>query len=272
MTKEEKAKAYDEALERAKGIKSKLLSSHLSTESCKAVSEYIDEIIPGLRESEDERIRKEIVFIVKQYGRICEKEGDPCCTINDCLAYLERLKERKPKNILTNDDSLRTAYLKGQTDVLEDPEAFGLQKEQKPVEWSEEDEMYLSQAIETLEHENYSILADKLKSLHPVKQEWSNDDEKMRDKIIDVLNRTYTVYSALGTSSTRPSVPTYADEIAWLKSLRPSWKPSEEQMEALLMAIEGKCPSPTSYLSRRLEELYDGLANTYGVEAKEDKK
>lgn len=41
------------------------------------------------------------------------------------------------------------------------------QKEQKPSEWSEEDEMYLSQAIETLEHECYSCLADKLKSLRP---------------------------------------------------------------------------------------------------------
>lgn len=53
MTPEEKAKAYDEALEKAKEIKSKILSSHLSTESCRAVSEYIDEIIPELRESED---------------------------------------------------------------------------------------------------------------------------------------------------------------------------------------------------------------------------
>lgn len=44
------------------------------------------------------------------------------------------------------------------------PERFNLQSKQ---EWSKEDEMCLSQAIETLEHENYLILADKLKSLRP---------------------------------------------------------------------------------------------------------
>ena len=44
-------------------------------------------------------------------------------------------------------------------------------KEIHVQEWSEEDKKYLSQAIETLEHENYSILADKLKSLRPQSKE-----------------------------------------------------------------------------------------------------
>lgn len=56
MTTEEKARAYDEALEKAKEIKGKIMSSHLSTESRKAVSEYIDTIIPELAESEDEEM------------------------------------------------------------------------------------------------------------------------------------------------------------------------------------------------------------------------
>ena len=45
-----------------------------------------------------------------------------------------------------------------------------------------------------------------------------------------------------------------------------AWKPTPEQMEALMLTIEGDAPAPTSYLSRRLEDLYEGLANTYGVE------
>ena len=57
-------KAYKEALERAKEIKSKILSSHLSTESCKAVSEYIDEIIPELAESDDERIANALIRLL----------------------------------------------------------------------------------------------------------------------------------------------------------------------------------------------------------------
>lgn len=92
MTTEEKAKAYDEALERAKEIKSKILSSHLSTESCKAVSEYINEIIPELRESEDERVRKGIVETIKQ----CPDTFLNSKNRDEMLAYLEKQKEHKP--------------------------------------------------------------------------------------------------------------------------------------------------------------------------------
>lgn len=58
-------------------------------------AEELESIFSELKESEDERIRKEIASIVKQYARICEKEGDPCeaSLINDCLAYLEKQKD-----------------------------------------------------------------------------------------------------------------------------------------------------------------------------------
>ena len=84
MTDTEKAKAYDMAVERAKNF------IENGDQQEKTVAESI---FAGLIDTFDERIRKEIVFIVKQYGRICEKEGDPCCTINDCLAYLEKIKD-----------------------------------------------------------------------------------------------------------------------------------------------------------------------------------
>jgi len=45
--------------------------------------------------------------------------------------------------------------------------------------------------------------------------------------------------------------------------VKPRWKPSDEMMEALDYAITGHFDmiSPTSYLSRKLEELYDRLKN-----------
>lgn len=69
-------------------------------------------------------------------------------------------------------------------------------------------------------------------------QEWDEKDEKMRDRIIDILNRTFSVYSALGTSSTRPSCPTYKDEINWLKSLRP--QPKQEWSEEDIKKIRSE--------------------------------
>lgn len=46
------------------------------------------------------------------------------------------------------------------------------------------------------------------------------------------------------------------------------WKPQPESLEALMYAIEGKWDAipPTSYLSRRLEDLYEGLVNTFNVD------
>lgn len=97
MTQEEKAKAYDEAIKKAKEIKEKIMYSHLSTESCKAVSEYIDTIIPELGESEDERIRKDIVNLIywlKGNPSLCSQYYRD--RYDDMLAYLEKQKECGP--------------------------------------------------------------------------------------------------------------------------------------------------------------------------------
>jgi len=97
-------KKYEEALKRAKEIKSKILSSHLSTESCKAVSEYIDTIIPELRESEDEK-RMRAIAVLEQQRHFWSYEGpadktppatkrkDLVEAIDVALSYLEKQKK-----------------------------------------------------------------------------------------------------------------------------------------------------------------------------------
>ena len=63
--------------------------------------------------------------------------------------------------------------------------------------------------------------------------EWSEEDEDMRDTIIRDLKH-------LGGDMVNVS-PAYKEEVDWLKSLRPSWKPSEEQLGALqIAAMESK--------------------------------
>lgn len=87
MTIEEKAKAYDEALERAKAYHRNELSG-----TRKEITEYI---FPELRENEDERIRKAI------YGTIfCtapELVSLHGTTKDNALAWLEKQKEQKEK-------------------------------------------------------------------------------------------------------------------------------------------------------------------------------
>ena len=78
-TIEEKAKAYDEALERADAIYPGL------HEQDKKVLEYI---FPSLLESEDESVLERIIELVKRFALGDEK--------GPMLSYLEKQKEQKP--------------------------------------------------------------------------------------------------------------------------------------------------------------------------------
>lgn len=186
MTTEEKAKAYDEALERAKAYHRNELSG-----SRKEITEYI---FPELRESEDERIRKEMI---KYFTEI--KSTVPIGSPNhfdSYLAYLERQKEQKHAP-----DDLQKSFEAGQMSIVDNPEQYGLCKK---TEWSEVDKMVLNSAIFWLERTltvekaidistrdcplSMNETLDKLKSLHPqAKRYWSEEDEKMLESIVNLV-------------------------------------------------------------------------------------
>ena len=94
MSDKEKAKAYDEALERAK----KLLNKQGITVGSYPNREAIETIFPELQESEDERIRKEIYdFLLNgiwNEGIIASVKQKKKCS--EWLAWLEKQKEQKP--------------------------------------------------------------------------------------------------------------------------------------------------------------------------------
>jgi hypothetical protein len=89
MTQEEKAKAYDEAVRKAKDI-IKYYETH--NREYEASIEDLEAIFPELKESEDERIRKEIISIVKSYRECCITEGNH--RFDDCIAWLEKQNEQ----------------------------------------------------------------------------------------------------------------------------------------------------------------------------------
>ena len=82
--------------------------------------------------------------------------------------------------------------------------------------------------------------------------EWSREDEDMLQSLILFID-TYNYFAGKDARVV----------IKWLKSLRPSWKPSEEQMEALERASTNKYLSAKQYdilvsLYKQLKKLKEG--------------
>ena len=144
-------------------------------------------LIPELAESEDERI---IDFLIAYFSKGIWETSYPFSPL-EIRNWLEKQKEQK--------GSLR---------VIKDASEWEKIKEQKPAEWSEED-----------------------------------------DGHIDAICRALT--------DNMSNIGFYTTETLcfWLKSLRPHWKPSEEQMDALeyFLGNGGK------YDEAALESLYDDL-------------
>jgi len=354
MTTEEKAKAYDEALKRTK----QKIDADLLTE------DDLSYIFPALRDSEDERTRKELISMInectnwahkKEYIAYLKKQKNAskaietvekidkyidehvenahdmkdshpdkkyCQGIDDTLAgiawilqdvysnekqkeslrdfidnfpYSDVQKEQKPKRErkkpkeswlekakyeLAHEEEL---LIKRQKEMSEIRALKN--KEQKPLEWSEEDKgilLSIKCVIDSVWHNfHYDCSKEELKEMwnwldvlwqrveySQPKQEWSEEDEKHLNWVIEHF---------------RQSGELYHDLIDWLKSLRPqpkpevtdeeieemvtkwsrsSWKPSEEQMEALRwVAYENgnSSLSPHSISNKALSSLYEQL-------------
>lgn len=98
-------------------------------------------------------------------------------------------------------------------------DAHKKQKEQKPAEWSEEDEEMLNSCISSIEESK---------------------------------ENRYAYKETDGDTS-------YDYEIAWLKSLRPSWKPSEHQMSMLLAVINDPNNAGSESCHLSFKSLYNDL-------------
>ena len=147
------------------------------------------------------------------------------------LGYENGRNEQKPAEwaeLQSEFRNINEAFEDGKKEVVGNPEKYGLCK---PAEWGEEDEVYLqdalwcvNQAAKVAREENdmgACWSAERwLKSLRPVKQKWSKEDEMYLSQAIETLE--HENYSIL------------ADK---LKSLRPSWKPTEDEERLINTSI-----------------------------------
>lgn len=234
---EEKAKAYDHALE---------VLHKYDGASIMFTQDLKEEMFPELKESGDERILNLIYCVIRdtpEVGKVLNANG---VSVAETLSYLERQKEQKP---IISDNAIREGvahfgitqyqinnWLKKHINIVK----------QQPAEWSEEDRRILKGIIGLIDHDQHYGVSNKemidwLKSLRPQpKEEWSEEDEveiKALDSIIryivEVIDKR--VLEGFGTN--------YEELFSWLESLRgrlkPSsnWKPTEEQMRCLLDCV-----------------------------------
>ena len=189
-------KKYKEALERAKDIKFGNPNSATANVVC-------EEIFPELAESEDEKIRQEILeYIDKETG--CK----------EWIAWLE--KQGEPQSYKGNADTMRKNLIK----------AF---KSVGSKHWGGFD---VRDIIHFLESKD----AIELERQCEQNTAWSEEDEKMYKAISIALS----LNDAKGYLCSWHTTPEEADN--WLKSLKvrvqPQWKPTDEQLMALRDAID----------------------------------
>ena len=98
------------------------------------------------------------------------------------------------------------------------------QKEQKPAELSEGT---IRRGIREVGLTQHQIDWLKKNVCPQPKQEWSEEDESMLNRIIETLSLP-PIYDTKAC----------AKMVSWLKSLHPSWKPSEEQILAIVEALK----------------------------------
>lgn len=237
---------------------------------------------PELAESEDERIRKDMIeYFTEIIDNICAEEdikhGEKVFVgrLRKFLAYLEKQKEQKPVEIHIDNPNIQ----KFDPDVkvtTSDSSAGGKEllyvsnksynigyrdgvASVKPAEWSDEDEENLGKLHRLLvicqgekkfiPSDEYDKLDNWLKSLRPQpKVELSEDVKKTLDEVSHIL---------IGLNY-KQVAKDYKQAIEELLYSRPSWKPSEEQMEALRRAVNKLAKSDVAD-SVRLSIMYDNL-------------
>jgi hypothetical protein len=297
----EKAKAYDRAIEELRG-----LLECIHEDKCDIMEEDIIKIFPELKESEDERIRKELVQFFEEKDEEDFEEWIPKAKV---LAWFEKQGEQKPNychhevDLSGCSEEYRKAYYDGWNNcnmqhsqcklelddvvkclingmkfyyedneeatwgtdkwsmpvkhIIEVLEKQGEQKEtlcdkckkaqpshscqditalgrcalekqgeQKLTEFEKAVKQVMEEAIECGDTRNLKADADMLLSLIQ-KPAWSKEDEERQQSCLNTLQAKGIV----GVTETVNS--------KWLKSLKgrmqpqSTWKPSDEQMDAL---------------------------------------
>ena len=190
-------KKYKEALERAKAI---YYQGSYKPDTAATISETLQNVFPELKESEDERIRKGLLYVIEHHPTLPTEEAE------EYIAWLEKKGEQKTTIIIPKfrvGDEIKTSNEESLTITKIDEKGY----------WSED--LFIC---------NFDD-ADKWELVE--QKPWSEEDELCLTETLYLIRNSYSVDDKVERLSN------------WVKSLkdRYTWKPSDKQMEALRIAI-----------------------------------
>ena len=230
-------KKFEDFLDRMQG----LLDNAKKQGDIMVPVEDLENAFPELKESEDERIRKELVAMV----RLSCTNGDDA---DKKIAWLEKQGEQKSAwseedertlqgiwdEILANKHNAKEYEWKTYDRFLDWLNSIKYRVlPQTKQEWSKEDEEMLEDVKFNFEYNKgemtdamiaqYNRFFDKIKSLKPqAKPVWSAEDEKKRTLLIDILKVNHpNDYFKVNPVNTLNMEAMHTEElVSWLESLK----------------------------------------------------
>ena len=225
LSTEEKAKLYDKIIEFA--YNKHRFSSNLSE------IKLIEEMFPELYESEDERIRKEIINYFK-----CQSRDEPGRKNihNKWINWLNCIK-------ISSIDNTDNSFIDDIKNIIyEAPKVLQADKN-RLIDWLEKQDK------------------PQIRTDINIESSWDEEDEKILQGIWDEI-------LANKHNAKEYEWKTYDKFLDWLKSLRPQnqWKPTEEQMHYLYWIANVKLGDSVveQEVSKHLNELHEDLKKLKG--------
>ena len=225
---EEKAQRYDEAVAHAKKLLKIIGNATLGN---LVLKNEFETIFPELKESEDERIGKELIGFIKHritMGSITPEEREHS---SSWIAWLEKQGEQKPADLPKGEDYGIDGLWHAQR-ILES--TLG------KVDGYQSDDGIL-------QHE---CAISAVKKLYEQKPAWSEEDEEMYKKVETAIDSYYAPFSREGEEMSE-----------WFKNLKNrvqpqnTWKPSDEQMVVLNdIIINGHLSNANERILKGLQE------------------
>lgn len=215
--------------------------------SGKNLNEALETLIPELKESEDERIRKEMLEYC--YKRMNNEFSS--ITIHQVKRWLAWLEKHGSQNLV---DKVEPKFKAGD----------------KVISTISNIPYYITEVCNGyyLTDVGCIIMFNAQDNFELVGQNsaWSEEDEKTTQRIVDAIMK-YAISPHSIINGDKPNLE-YAKEFeSWLKSLKfriqPQWKPSDEQMEALDDFIYAKYPNIEKH-GAAVKSLYQDLKNLKG--------